>query len=330
MQFPKISIITPSYNQAEFIEETIESVLSQRYPNLEYIIMDGGSTDGSVEIIKKYEKHLTYWESENDRGHAHALNKGFARSTGNIMAWINSDDKYLPLAFKTIAEVYAQVPEIEWTVGLYSNFDRDGALMGGNNITRAVYKNIYSYLFNDLHIQQESVFWRRSLWEKAGSKISEDVHYMIDTELWCRFFLHADLWHIDQVIGGYRTYGINRFHVNKVEVEEDIQSSVQTLKENLPLDKKKLLAEISQYSIDFGKQQAAITAIEKKLDNNLLLKIVPHALHKKLHDYFFLKEARQIQVKTPVMPVHDSLCYKKLTSGESGWQKETLHYQFPY
>ncbi len=94
MNYPKISIVTPSFNHAQFLEETILSVITQNYPNLEYVIIDGGSTDGSVDIIKKYEKHLTYWVSEPDNGHGDALNKGFAKSTGEIMAWINSDDKY--------------------------------------------------------------------------------------------------------------------------------------------------------------------------------------------------------------------------------------------
>lgn len=104
--WPKISIVTPSFNQAEFIEETILSVINQGYPNLEYIIIDGGSTDGSVEIIRKYEKHLAYWVSEPDRGQAHAINKGISKITGDIFGWINSDDLLLPGSLKKIAEAY--------------------------------------------------------------------------------------------------------------------------------------------------------------------------------------------------------------------------------
>ena len=100
--YPRISIVTPSYNQGQFIEQTIRSVLLQNYPNLEYIIIDGGSTDNTVETIEKYEQYITYWVSEPDRGQSHAINKGFARCTGEIMAWLNSDDLYLPSALKSL------------------------------------------------------------------------------------------------------------------------------------------------------------------------------------------------------------------------------------
>jgi len=113
----KLSIVTPSYNQSPYLEKTIQSVINQNYPNLEYIIMDGGSTDGSVEIIKKYSDIITYWESKPDKGQADAIYRGFERSTGDIIAWINSDDYYLEWAFSHVEEFFAQHPDTQWVVG---------------------------------------------------------------------------------------------------------------------------------------------------------------------------------------------------------------------
>ena len=124
--WPKISIVTPSFNQVQFIEETIRSVILQNYPNLEYIIIDGGSTDGSVEIIKKYEKYLTYWVSEPDSGQSEAINKGWKIATGDIIAWLNSDDMYMPYALSTIASMYAANPDKIIFQGSCNNIDIEG------------------------------------------------------------------------------------------------------------------------------------------------------------------------------------------------------------
>src|SRR5580658_2018681 len=117
MALKKISIITPSYNQGQFLEETMLSVFNQGYPNLEYIVIDGGSTDNSVEIIKKYENRLTYWESQKDRGQTHAINKGFEKSTGEIIAWLNSDDVYCENALFIIADFFEKNIEANIVVG---------------------------------------------------------------------------------------------------------------------------------------------------------------------------------------------------------------------
>ncbi len=202
MNYPKISIVTPNYNGAKYLEETILSVLNQNYPNIEYIIIDGGSTDESVEIIKKYEKSLKYWISEKDTGLYSALQKGFDRSTGEIMAWINSDDKYHPMSFFTIAEIFTSFPKINWLTGAQTTYDEKGRTVG---IARAKKWTKYDfYDYNYKWIQQESTVWRKSLWKKAGNCINTDLKYAGDLELWLRFFRHDELYITSGLIGGFR------------------------------------------------------------------------------------------------------------------------------
>jgi len=194
--YPKISIITPTYNQGAFIEKTINSVLSQNYPNLEFIIIDGGSTDNTVETIKKYEKHLTYWVSESDRGQSHAINKGMALATGDYLTWLNSDDWYLPGALLEIDNTFKEHPEASIVVGTGENVDINGHVTHIFSpdlvIDRATLLNWFSGTW---FLQPASVF-RRSMWEKCGP-LSEDEHLVFDLELWLRA---ADRGFIFQVI----------------------------------------------------------------------------------------------------------------------------------
>jgi glycosyltransferase involved in cell wall biosynthesis len=328
IEYPKTSIVTPSYNQGEFLEETILSVISQNYPNLEYIVIDGGSTDDSVEIIRKYEKYITYWVSEKDNGHAHALNKGFEKSTGEIMAWINSDDKYFEWTFKTISEIYSNFKEVEWTLGLYSNFDRRGVLMSGVNSVRSVYKNVFDYLFRDLHIQQESVFWRRSLWEKSGGYISEEVKLMVDTELWCRFFVHARLYHIDQVIGGYRIYGLNRSHNNDKFVKSDIEYSINSLIKNLPINFQRDYEQIIEYKVLTELYYREMNKVNYYLDNNIFLKILPHLIYAQVKNFIFKKKFKKVK---PELPSSANFIYELIKkNSHQEWELKTVKYNFPY
>jgi glycosyltransferase involved in cell wall biosynthesis len=209
MKPPRISIVTPSFNQGEFLEECIDSILSQNYPDLEYIIMDGGSTDNSVEIIRKYEKYLTYWQSKPDKGQYDAINEGFKKTSGEIMAWLNSDDKYHHHAFFKVSHIFIKHRDVEWLIGRPSEWDSEGNMLRIEPKPLPVYSR-EKYLRKDYKspsIQQESTFWRRSLWEKAGSLISADLDYAGDLELWIRFFRYAPLHVVDTLLGGYRKHG---------------------------------------------------------------------------------------------------------------------------
>jgi glycosyltransferase involved in cell wall biosynthesis len=203
---PRISVVTPSFNQGDFIEATLQSVTGQGYPNLEYVVIDGGSTDGSVDIIRGHEADLAYWVSEPDEGHAHAINKGFARTTGEIMCWINSSDMYYPWTLATIAEIFTQLPEVEWITGMGSMFDVRGGPRAVSSASGTF--NVYDVLAGDYRwIQQESVFWRRSLWEQAGGRLDQRLPRTADFDLWLRFFRLAPFHHVQTVLGGFRVHG---------------------------------------------------------------------------------------------------------------------------
>lgn len=180
MNYPKISIITVSYNQAEFIEENIKSVLDQDYPNVEHIIIDAGSTDGTVEILKKY-PHLK-WISEPDNGQSDGLNKGFKKATGEIIGWINSDDKLAPDSLKAVADFFSENPDEIAVVGDQAIIDEKGARL--RIIKSREYD--YDYLLNHATgITQNSTFFKRLVFEKIGY-LDESLHYAMDRDLFIR------------------------------------------------------------------------------------------------------------------------------------------------
>ncbi|MEO5356697.1 MAG: glycosyltransferase [Nitrospirae bacterium YQR-1] len=205
---PEITVVTPSYNQAAYLEQCIVSVINQNYPNLQYIIMDGGSTDGSVEIIKRYEKYISHWRSAPDDGQYGAINDGFKLATGEIMGWINSDDKFHSGALWNVAKVFMAYRDVQWVMGRPTVWAENGDLADMLDPIPQWCRGYYlEGKIGPPHIQQESTFWRTSLWERAGGYLDRTLKYAGDLELWARFFRHAQLYSVDALIGGFRARG---------------------------------------------------------------------------------------------------------------------------
>ncbi len=203
---PKITVVTPSFNQAGFLEDCINSVLSQNYPNLEYIIMDGGSTDGSVAIIRKYAKYLAHWQSKPDGGQYAAIQQGFRMSSGALMTWLNSDDRFHPFAFETIAAAFLKRSEVSWIMGRPNSITSTGQPKSFSNPLPRWSRQLYlEFKYRYPFIQQEGTFWRRALWEKAGARLRTEMKLAGDLELWTRFFRHAQLYTLDALIASFRS-----------------------------------------------------------------------------------------------------------------------------
>jgi glycosyltransferase involved in cell wall biosynthesis len=243
--YPKISIVTPCFNSEKYLEETIQSVLQQNYPNLEYIIIDGGSTDNSVEIIKKYQDKLTYWISEKDNGMYDALQKGFIKSSGEIMAWINADDLYHKKSFFIISELFDNFSQINWLVGAMTTFDEDGRCVFVEQSKRFIK---YDFLIGNYKwLQQESCFWRRTLWEKAGSYMNTSLRYAGDFDLWLRFFKFETLYVTNSLIGGFRARSHNQL---SLEGMDNYLYEINTILTNMTIDKKDKTI-IKQYKMTY-------------------------------------------------------------------------------
>ncbi len=225
---PRISIVTPSFNQAQFLEETILSVLRQRYEPLEYIIIDGGSTDGSVDIIRRYEDQLTYWVSEKDRGQVHAINKGLERSTGDIFAYINSDDVYLPGTFAAVAKHFGEHPKAEWVCG-------DTIMFGEGHATErkqtAVPRSAAHCLSWAYDAAQPGHFWKREL-VKGG--FDESWRYVFDHDLYVRLLLAGHRCeHIPLPFAGYRLHPSSKTVAESSCFDEEFDRSAEVYETRL-------------------------------------------------------------------------------------------------
>jgi glycosyltransferase involved in cell wall biosynthesis len=216
---PTITVVTPSLNQAHYLEAAMLSVLSQDYPNVQYVVVDGGSVDGSVEIIRRYEDRLHAWISEPDKGQYDAVRKGFELApTAKIMSWLNADDMYFPWALRTVASIMSELPAVRWLTTLNTVvWDEEGRGVAVNKIigySREAFLDGYYVPWgaasNGGWIQQESTFWTRELWEAAGEHLDLEFSLAADFALWCRLYDHAPLYATPALLGGFRRHCPNQ------------------------------------------------------------------------------------------------------------------------
>lgn len=224
---PKISIVTASYNQGQYIEDTIQSVVGQGYPNLEYIIIDGGSTDNSVEIIKKYQDQITYWVSEPDNGQSDAINKGLRRATGDIVAWLNSDDIFIEGSLQAMGEAFANNTDVDIVYGDVVNFLPDG--------TKRKVENHFEPLdfMTRVSIHQPGVFWKKQLNEQHGY-LDESFFYLMDYELWMRIFWNAKSLRIEKEICLFREHDNAKTSDNPQGLYDDYRRVISRFANSIP------------------------------------------------------------------------------------------------
>lgn len=202
-----VSIITPSYNQAKYLEQTILSVLNQDHPRIEYIVIDGASTDGSVEIIKKYADKLVHWESKKDNGQADAINKGFARATGEIVAWLNSDDYYLPGTIRAAVKVFEENPDVVLVYGNMLAVDENGQTFNTLTYKQLTLEDLLCFQI----IGQPAVFMRRAALQKT-SGLDSTFHFLLDHLLWIKIAKQGRILHVNE------TWSAARYHAEAKNV----------------------------------------------------------------------------------------------------------------
>lgn len=201
---PLVSIVTPSYQHARYLAATMDSVLNQTYPNIEYIVIDGGSTDGSQEIIQARAGRLAYWVSEPDKGQTEAINKGFARATGQIMAWLNSDDTYEPDAVAQAVAYLTDHPEVGLVYGDANFIDEHSRVIGRFPAAQTDYTRLRR---GYVHIPQQSAFWRADLFRQVGP-LDENLYFAMDYDLWCKLAAVSQIKYLPgRVWANFRLHG---------------------------------------------------------------------------------------------------------------------------
>ena len=209
-EFPKVSIVIPSYNQGQFLEASIRSVLDQDYPHIEILVVDGASKDSSVEVIRKYADHFTWWVSEKDKGHADALNKGFSHATGDILAWLNSDDIYHPGAVSEAVAFLKAHPEVGMVYADADLIDDAGQAIGKFAAKQTDYR---AMLRGSVHIPQATTFFRADLWRKVGP-LDLSLFFAFDYDLWVKLAKISEIRYVPRVWADFRMHDSGKSVVN--------------------------------------------------------------------------------------------------------------------
>ncbi len=201
----KITVVTPSYNQAKFLDETLRSVLSQRDQIHEYFVLDGGSTDGSADIIRRYAEKggIDYWHSQKDKGQSDAIHQGFVRATGDYLAWINSDDVFLPGALRRVREAIERNPHWDALTGHYVRIDAESRILSQHRFPA---ESARMARWGVIHVSQQTCFFRKSLYDRLGG-LDLSLHCVMDTELWIRMFDAGSTWgYVPAYLAGFRIH----------------------------------------------------------------------------------------------------------------------------
>ena len=286
MNFPRISLVTPCYNHEKYIGRTIESVISQGYPNLQYIVINDGSTDNSSKIIQRYLDQIDlFLDLEGHRpSPVWGLNQGFQHVDGEILGWISSDDVLLPKSLFTVAKAFRDVPNAQWVTGLASTINERDEVV--NCKTR--FKQRFDFLIGQWQvIQQESTYFCAELWQKAGGQFNEDFLQAFDTELWTRFFEHSELHHLQAPLGAFRKGQQSRSTRNIEEFNSYNDRAILRMREKL-LNQVFLPTQVYKML-----RNPFIRKILASFPNNWLLKLLPK-FSEPLIEYNFILDSWQV------------------------------------
>lgn len=300
MSDPRITIVTPSYNQGQFLEQTIDSVLSQNYPNLEYIIIDGGSNDNSIDIIKKYNRYISYWTSEKDNGQSDAINKGLAHATGKIFNWLNSDDYYEPGALNAIADGFASQPEKKIMCG-YTHCFHHESFATSHTYRMGIRDTVAASVMN-VEMNQPGSFYKMDVLQELGF-LNPSLRYVFDSELWFRFLSKYGLQafgYTDALIANFRLHetsksigeGFFEFYKEFLNIHSFLATDLQLMPAIINYLKK------DQYIERYVPGKWDYTFLEKKDLENIFVEKYKFLLYKD-HHYEAARKGLRYYCKQP-------------------------------